>query len=419
MKIQTVHVILVAFIAGLIGYFVGTSQVQLEWNNYNPKVNVTNQLPPKDLKDVDFSLFWTVWNKLESKYYDKKAIDRQKLLHGAISGMVAGLEDPYTVFLPPRQNTDFKQGMAGRFEGIGAELATRGNQIVVVKPLYGSPAQKAGIRIGDTILKIEDDLITGWTLTKTVEKIRGPKGTPVTLTIMHKDEEKPLAIKIVRDTITVKSVEEWVKKVKDIPNIKNDFKKIFAEEEIAYIRLSQFGDSTNQEWVSVVNRINLSLKDNPNIKGLIFDLRDNPGGYLNDAKFIASEFIQDGIVVYQDDGRNKKAMNADRPGLLTDIAVVVLINKGSASASEIVAGALRDHKRGKLVGETSFGKGTIQQAEDLGNGAGLHVTVAKWLTPNGAWIHGKGLKPDIEISQDPKDQTHDAQLEKAIEELVK
>lgn len=419
MKIQTVHIILVAFIAGLIGYFVGTSQVQFEWKNYNPKVNVINQLPPKNLKDVDFTLFWTVWNKLESKYYDKEAIDRQKLLNGAISGMVAGLEDPYTVFLPPRQNTDFKQGMAGKFEGIGAELATRGNQIVVVKPLYGSPAQKAGIRIGDTILKVENELITGWSLTKTVEKIRGPKGSSIALTILHKDGDKPLEVKIVRDTITVKSVEEWVKKVKDIPSVSGEFKKTYGEREVAYIRLSQFGDNTNQEWIGAVNKISLSLKDNPNVKGLVFDLRDNPGGYLNDAKFIASEFIKDGIVVYQDDGREKKAMNADRPGLLTDIPVVVLINKGSASASEIVAGALRDHKRGKLAGETSFGKGTIQQAEDLGSGAGLHVTIAKWLTPNGTWIHGKGLKPDIEATQDLKDQTRDVQLEKAIEELVK
>jgi carboxyl-terminal processing protease len=188
----------------------------------------------------------------------------------------------------------------------------------------------------------------------------------------------------------------------------------------AYIRLSQFGDNTNSEWVGLVRGLSDQINKDKNIKGIVFDLRNNPGGYLTDATFITSEFIKKGLVVVsQDSGVNQEKMLAARDGLLLNPKLVVLINKGSASASEIVAGALRDHKRATLVGETSFGKGTIQQAEDLGDGAGLHVTIAKWLTPNGIWVNGNGLTPDVSVKLDAKDPSRDTQLEKAVQELLK
>lgn len=421
MRLRILRFILVIFVSALLGYFVGVSKVNFEWNNYKPKLSVINREPPASLSTIDFSSFWNVWQKLENSYYDKKAIDPQKLLNGAISGMVSGLGDPYTVYLPPKENTDFKESMAGQFSGIGAELGMKDKQIIVVAPLDGSPAEKVGIKPGDAILKVGDQLTAGWTLSQAVEKIRGPKGTTIVLTILHKNStEKAKEVKITRDTITVKSVAGWVKKAKDIEAIKLvDKNKTNPEKYIIYLRLSQFGDNTNQEWLALINKISLEIS-NKKVSGVVLDLRNNPGGYLSDATFIASEFIKSGTVVLQEKGNGEKTKyEVNRKGFLTDLPVMVLINKGSASASEIVAGAVRDHKRGKLVGETSFGKGTIQQAEDLGGGAGLHVTIAKWLTPDSIWVHGKGLEPDFIVAVDQKDQSRDAQLEKAVAELIK
>lgn len=416
MKMNAFRMILVAVICLVIGYYIGVTNIILQWNGYVPQINASSKEPPASVTNIDFAPMWVVLEKIQDDYYDKKAINGEKLLNGAIAGMVDSLGDPYTVYLPSQENQDFKQGLAGKFEGIGAELGTKANAIVVVKPLYGSPAQKAGIRIGDTILKINEESTQGITTAQAVEKIRGPKGTAVTLTVLHLDEDRPVPIKIVRDEITVKSVEGWIKPVSQIKEVKLPNSKA----EIMYVRLSQFGDNTNQEWLSLINSLDMQRK-NRDVRGVVLDLRYNPGGYLNDAVFIASEFIPSGkTVVMQEDGRQQRSkMDVSRKGLLLDIPVVVLINKGSASASEIVAGALRDHGRARLVGETSFGKGTIQQAEDLGAGAGIHVTVAKWLTPEGTWVHKKGLEPDVKVGVDTKDQAHDAQLEKAIQELVK
>lgn len=409
---------LVAAIFSLLGYYVGVSKVNFEWKNYKPQISIINREPPSSLTTVDLAPFWTVWQKLENSYYDKKVLDPKKLLEGAISGMVESLEDPYTVYLPPNQNSEFKQGLAGTFSGIGAELGMEGKQIIIVAPLDESPAQKAGLKPQDAILKVDGKQTLGWTLSQAVEKIRGPKGTEVALLILHKNEEKPVDIKITRDTILVKSVTAYVKQIKDIESIKEDSSlKNKQNEKIAYIRLSQFGDNTNKEWLSAINKLSFDIaKDN--VKGLILDLRNNPGGYLQDATFIASEFLKNGVIVFQDGGNdNITTFSINRKGLLTEIPLIVLINKGSASASEIVASALNDHKRAKLVGETSFGKGTIQQAEDLGGGAGIHITIAKWLTPKKEWINGKGITPDISVSFDPKSSV-DTQLARAVSLLI-
>ncbi|MEK7534759.1 MAG: S41 family peptidase [Patescibacteria group bacterium] len=420
-RVKTIQIILVVIISFLSGFYFGVNKVSVDWKHFKPSISVSSKEPPSALTNVDFSLFWTVWQKLENSYYDKTKIDAQKMLNGAIDGMVGSLGDPFTIFLPPVQNTNFKEGLAGQFSGIGAELGTKDKQVIVIASLDGSPAERSGVKAGDAILKVNGEPTLNWSLSSTVEKIRGPKGTEVVLNILHKDTIKPQDIKIVRDIIRIKSVVGWIKKIKDIDSIRG-LKNIKEKEndEVLYIKLSQFGDSTNKDWLSIVNSFSLHLQ-NKKVKGLILDLRNNPGGYLTDAVFIASEFLKQGdLIVKENTGiTDEVTFRATRKGLFQEIPLVVIINKGSASASEIVSSAIRDNNRGILVGETSFGKGTIQSADDLGNGAGLHVTIAKWLTPKGTWVNNQGLKPDIEATLDSKDQSHDLQLEKAVEELVK
>ncbi len=416
-KSPRIQVFILIIIAGLVGYYIGVNKVNFEWKKFHPKITVTSKAPPPEMKTADFAQFWTVWQKLESDYYDKTKLDPQKMVNGAIMGMVNSLGDPFTVYLPPVQNDNFKSGLAGQFQGIGAELGTKDSQVIVIAPITGGPAEKAGIKAGDIILAVDGKSIANWTINQAVEKIRGPKGTSVTLTLGQKDKE-PRDVKIVRDVITVKSLEAGIKKVKDLNGVKLD--KSLDNQEVIYARLSQFGDNTNDEWLDQINKVSIAMNTNKNVKGVIFDLRNNPGGYLTDAVFIASEFLQEGQpVVMQEEGGQRTVLKANRKGLLQDMPVIILVNKGSASASEIVTGALRDHNRATVVGDTSFGKGTIQQAEDLGGGAGLHVTIAKWLTPNGTWVHEKGIEPDIKVALDPKQPERDLQLEKAVAELLK
>ncbi|MGA2967718.1 MAG: S41 family peptidase [Candidatus Levyibacteriota bacterium] len=434
MKNRTLQVMIVILIAFCVGYFFGVTRINLDWQNFKPVINVASKEPPPGVVSIDFNPFWTVWQSLETNYYDKSKLDQQKMLDGAITGMVGALGDPFTIYLPPVQNNDFKQGLAGQFSGIGAELGTKDKDIIVIAPLDGSPAEKDGIKAGDIILKVDGQSVVGADLSKVVTEIRGAKGTPVTLTVQHASG-KQVDIRIIRDIITVKSVAMNIETANcdqnGCKNVSKDTCSGSGCTEFAYIRLSQFGDSTNQDWANLVKGISSKINQDKNIKGVVLDLRNNPGGYLSDAQFIASEFLPQGNVVVNcvptcsdNNGVSQNQLTAQRQdqqqGLLIDpkIKVVVLINKGSASASEIVSGALRDNKRAILVGETSYGKGTVQQAQDLGGGAGLHVTVAKWLTPNGTWVNGKGLTPDVPVSLDPKNPAEDTQLEKAVFELL-
>lgn len=424
MSVKTLRLGVLFFIVFFVGYFVGTQKVNFDWRNYKPNITIVNKEPPSSASLVDFNLFWSVWDKLASNYYNPSAVDSQKLLYGAISGMVSSMGDPYTVFLPPQQQTSFQQQLAGQFTGIGAELGMKDSHIVIVAPLDGSPAMKAGIKAGDTIAAVDGKATDGWNLQQAVDKIRGPKGTQVTLTIIHKDSKNTTDIQITRDVITVKSVVGWVKQVKDVDgvNLKNG---PLATDSILYVRLSQFGDNTNTDWQSLINSLAPKIKSD-NVKGIILDLRNNPGGYLTDATFIAGEFLPEGTPVVMEEAASgeRTTLSVTRKGQLTDtsIPMAVLINKGSASAAEIVSGSLKDNNRAKLVGDGSFGKGTVQEALDLGSGAGLHVTIAKWLTPDGTWVgngvNGTGLTPDVKIALDPKDPTHDTQLEQAIQTLL-
>jgi carboxyl-terminal processing protease len=274
-------------------------------------------------------------------------------------------------------------------------------------PLKGLPAEAAGVRAGDYILHIKDEGkkidrdISSISLPEAVSLIRGPKGSEVTLTFLR-EGGKPEEKKLKRDTVIVPSVE--------LKYLDQNSKKI------AVLKLSQFGGNTDDEWKKAISEI---LNQGKSIGGVVLDLRNNPGGYLQEAVAIGSEFIDSGIIVNQEGKVQKIPYYASGNGKLTKLPVVVLINKGSASASEIVAGALRDRRQAKLVGETSFGKGTVQDAVELPDGTGLHVTVAKWLTPSGTWVHEKGLKPDVEVKFDPdnKNQTQDPQLDAAVKIL--
>lgn len=384
-----------------IGYRLGTQGVGRGVYFPSPDVRGKDASSSSSIP-VDFSLFWDVWDRINRYYIDRKALDPQKMVYGAISGLVSSLEDPYTVFLPPDQNKETKDDLGGLFEGIGAQLGVKEKKIIIISPLKGSPAEKEGLVAGDWILKVDGKETATWTLPQAVAKIRGPKGTKVNLTILHKDASNSADISVTRDTIKVASVEWEVKNGK-----------------VVYLKLGRFGDSTTDEWTKAVADISaLIAKSKGEIKGLVLDLRNNPGGYLSGSVFIASEFLEGGVVVIQESAtKTKQTYEVNRKGKLLSLPMVVLINKGSASASEIVAGALKDRNRAKLVGETSFGKGSIQEAQELSGGAGIHITVAKWLLPSGRWINGSGIEPDIKVENDENNPDSDLQLEKAIESL--
>lgn len=419
-KIRIVVIIAsLVLVAGGIGYQLGERRVTIGRSQKTVLPVLRTEAPPQIA--VDFSLFWDVWGRLNRYYIDKTKLDAQKMVWGAISGMVNALDDPYTAFLPPKENKDFKEDLGGAFEGIGAQLGTKESHIIVIAPLKGMPAEKAGIRAGDWVLKVNNEETVGWTVVEAVTKIRGPRGTPVTLTILHEKAQKTLDVTVVRDTITVSSVESWIKppaQIAEIQAVGAISTVLQRPEEIAYLHLSRFGDHSNQEWEKAVSDIVRAQKEQK-VKGVIFDLRNNPGGYLDGAVFIASEFLKQGTVVSQvnSDG-SKEEYPVNRRGQLLDIPLVVLINKGSASASEIVAGALRDHKRATLIGETSFGKGTVQTPQDLAGGASIHITTGKWLLPNGDSIHKVGIKPDIAVASEETDATRDGTLARAVEFLL-
>lgn len=422
-KLKRFQVILLMAVCVLAGYAFGTRSIEISWKNYVPVLGIESKAPPPS-QNIDFSLLYEVIDRVNRDYYDKSQVDAQKMVYGAVSGMLQSLEDPYTSFFPPKQNEEFKTQMAGEFSGIGAELGMSGdNRVMVISPLDDSPAQKAGIRSGDLILQVNEEPTNGWTIAKAVENIRGPKGTKVTLTVQHENSDRPTEISVTRDTIQIDSVTSWVKQVQCngnecIPAPENCTNCV----SVAYMRVSQFGDRTNDEWIENVNSVYSKISSQQDVKGVILDVRNNPGGYMTDAVFIASEFVDSGVIVRQEDGAGQEvSMSVSRKGLLLDVPLVVLINKGSASASEIVSGALRDHSRAQLIGETSFGKGTIQQAIDVDQGASVHLTIAKWLTPNGTWVHKEGLKPDIVVEYDPEaseGKEFDNQLQRAIQELL-
>jgi len=380
------------------GWYLGYTGYQLSIRGHG--VNVIKQGIMS--RNLDLTLFWEVVQVLEDQYYDSSRLVAKDLLYGAIAGMVDSLDDPYTVFYTPEENKDFKDSLSGVYEGIGAELGFKEHQLVVVAPLEGSPAEMAGLRSGDMLLEVEGESTQDWSLTKAVTMIRGEKATEVNFLVgradVQNDEIEVLNIKVRREEIALPSVNlKW-------------------ENNVAVVRLYRFGGDIKKVWQETVSEI---IKENA--EGVVLDLRGNPGGYLEGALVVGAEFFSDGEIAYRQeaDGR-KQSLGLDHKGQLTEIPVVVLVDGGSASSSEIVAGAIQARDRGTLVGEKTFGKGTVQEALDLGAGAGLHVTAAKWLLPDGQSIDGDGLAPDviIERSEQEVEEGRDSQMEKAIE-LVK
>jgi carboxyl-terminal processing protease len=376
------------------GYKMG--EYKSRFNSLNSATNTQNS-------NINFDLFWETWNKLQERYVDQKKIDPKKMYLGAIKGMVESVEDPYTFFLTPEENKQTKDDLGGKFEGIGAQLGLKNSRIVIIAPLKKSPAETAGVKPGDYINKVDNVATNNWTLSQAVSKIRGKKNTKVKLTLERNNKE--IEITIIRQQIIVASVE------------------LVLEKNIAVLKVNQFGDNTNDEWNKAVKEISNKWL-NKQIKGMILDLRDNPGGYLESSVYLASEFLPLGKLVVKQEATlyGDKDYQVSRIGLLREIPLIVLINGGSASASEILAGALRDHNRAQLVGEKSFGKGSVQEALDLSEGAGLHVTVAKWVLPNGDWINSKGIEPKFKVVNEVKEgntltKEIDKQLEKAIELL--
>ena len=416
-----VLILALGILAGGVGYNLGERKAGISISPDRKRI-VINRQEPATADAVDFSLFWDVWQRMFRYYIDASGLDTQKMVWGAISGMVSSAGDPYTVFLPPKENKDVKEDLAGEFEGIGAQLGMKDNRIIVISPLKGTPAQRAGIRPGDYILKVDAVDTVGWTVPQAVTKIRGVRGTTVTLTILHENSQKPQEMAITRDTILVPSVDHWVKKAGQIEEIAGleSSKTLDQNRSVAYLRLSRFGDHSNEDWDQAVADILRSQRTNGALAGLVLDLRNNPGGYLNGSVFIAGEFIKSGVIVSQKNSDGTKLdYPVDRKGALLDIPLVLLINKGSASAAEIVAGAVRDYKRGKLVGETTFGKGSVQTPQELPGGAGLHITTGKWLLPGGDSIATVGVAPDVKVTlDDAATASTDAQLAKAVELLL-
>lgn len=406
-------VLCLVVLSGGIGYKLGQKKISIEKTKGLPQITIQRDLPADKQGKVDFSLFWLVWDKLQSTYLDRKNLDPKKMVYGAISGMVSAAGDPYTVFLPPTENSDAKSDLRGDFEGVGIQIGYDKNQLLsVVAPLSGTPAEKAGIKSGDLILKIVDDIqkidkdTAGISLPDAVELIRGPRGSTVKLTIKRDSIEKPFEVALKRETIVVKSAEV---KFQDVNGKK-----------VAILKLSRFGERTNDEWDASVAEIRKEESTNKNFAGVVLDLRNNPGGFLQGAVYIGSEFLAKGVIVQQDRGADgQEVYEVNRLGKLLKEPLIVLVNNGSASASEIVAGALQETGRAKLVGLKTFGKGTVQEAQDLPGGGGLHITVARWLLPSGKSIDKDGVKPDTEVKVDEKDLTNDLQLQKALELLTK
>lgn len=353
---------------------------------------------PDNLKTL-FAPFWETWTLIHQQYVDQP-VDDLKLMQGAISGMLASLGDPHTSYMDPAQFKDANSSLSGEYEGIGAYVDTTGDFLTVISPISQSPAEKAGIQSGDKIIAIDGESMKGINPELARQKVLGPAGSVVTLTIQREGVEKPMDIKITRAKITIASVESKM-----------------LDGDIAYVKINTFGDTTTQELTAQLKKL---MSQNP--KGLIVDLRNNGGGYLQTAVEVASQFVKQGVIVSEKygDGKNQK-FDAISGGLATDIPMVVLINEGTASASEIVSGAIQDYGRGKLVGATSYGKGSVQIWTPLSNAQGaVRITVAKWLTPKDRTINKIGLTPDVvvEMTQEDFNAKRDPQLDAAIKTLL-
>ena len=348
---------------------------------------------------LDMSTFWKVWHLIDEKSPKANTINSDARLYGAISGLASSLKDPYTVFFPPEENKSFQEDISGQFSGVGMEVGVKDKNLTVISPLKGTPAYRAGILAGDIIIKIDNTNTAGMTIEKAIDLIRGKLGTNVAFTIFRGNEKGPRIINVIRENISIPIIETEIK------------------DDVFIIHLFSFSANSSEKFRLALKEFVLSKKTK-----LIIDLRGNPGGYLDSAVDMASWFLpKDDVIVKEDFGKNKepKVYNSAGYNIFTDkLKLAILLDKGSASASEILAGALHDHHKAILVGETSYGKGSVQELLPITKDTSLKITIANWLTPNGIWISEKGIEPDYAVKRGEKDtKENDTQLNKAIEIL--
>lgn len=347
---------------------------------------------------LDFSLFWKVFGILKEKYVDREELDSQQLFYGAIKGMLAATGDPYTNFFTPEEGKAFQESLTGTFDGIGAEMAMQDGVVTVVAPLEGMPAEAAGVRAGDKVLKVDGESTENLSLDEVVKKIRGPKDTEVKLTLFHEGDQDIREVSVRRGVILVKSV------------------RTETRDGVYIVRVSRFGDDTAGDFEAALKAIPSDAQ------GVVIDLRNNPGGLLEQAVQMAGYFVAaDTVVVQEENSQGEKTvLRSKKQSVLVDLPLVILINQGSASASEILAGALRETREHvTLVGEQSFGKGSVQELIPVTKDTSVKITIAKWLTPKGNQINKVGIAPDEMVELTPEDVTNknDKQLNRALEIL--
>ncbi len=325
---------------------------------------------------AEFKVFWEVWSLVERNFVDRRVLEPTRLTYGAINGLINALGDEgHTRFLTPEEANRQQTDISGSFFGIGARVGIRDGLPMIVAPFDGSPADKAGIRAGDIIIEVDKEDVTSLPLNEVIDRIRGEKGTEVILTVFRQDTNESLEIPIIRDEIEIPAA-TWAM----IPGT-----------DVALIRLNQFSANLNDELVEAVQAAEAT-----GATGLVVDVRNNPGGLLAQAIEVTSQFLKDGNVLLQEDADgNRQAFSVEPNGVATDIPIVVLINRGSASSSEIFAGAIQDQQRGQVVGETTFGTGTVLRPFELEDGSTLLLGTSQWLTPNGRLIRKQGIEPDI------------------------
>lgn len=363
-----------------------------------PDAESTSGARESDFSEEDLEILWEVWNHVEAEFDGDLPEDRE-LTYAAIRGLLDTLDDEFTRFAPPDVAERMREDLQGSFEGIGAFVRENDEGLTeIVRPMDGQPADLAGLRAGDVVVGVDGESVVGMSLDEVIALIRGPEGSEVELEIRREEREQPFEVTIVRERI-------------DIPVIQSEM----LEEGIAYVRLTSFNRNAEPQLREALNQL---LSESP--RGLVLDLRDNPGGFLDQSIAVADLFLNNGVVLFERSETLdiQETYRSDNGDLAEEIPLVVLINAGSASASEIVAGAIQDRSRGVLIGETTFGKGSVQQSHTLSDGSELRVTIARWYTPDNTSIDGDGIPPDIEV-ETPEDLggEEDVQLQRAIDYL--
>ena len=384
-----------SFFSFIIGAFLNKNFIAY------PEIIISNQSADSIDDEFDVSLFKKVWTTIEEDYV-AQPISKEDLFYGSLQGLVKGLKDPYSIFLKPELAKKFLDDVSGSFEGVGIEIGIKDDRLTIIAPLDYTPAFRAGLRSGDKIYAIDGKTTLGMGLDEVVHLIRGEKGTEVVLTILRKPEKNTKDVAIIRDTIDIKSVSWELKGEND---------------KIAYIKITHFSDDT---WSDFQNIAQVALASNPD--GLILDLRNNPGGYMDTAVNIAGHWLgRKVVVIAKDSNDQEKEYKSSGPQYFGDLPTIILVNQGSASASEILAGAMQDYQKATVLGAQTFGKGSVQELKNLADGSALKLTIANWYTPLNRSFNEEGITPDIEVEETEEDylEDRDPQLIRALEILSK